>query len=681
MKPCSILVTGGGGAGNEALWRLLHTRYELHFADVQPDAIDPVIPTDRRVAIPLAGDPDFVSVLSQVCRERCIDLIVPCVDEELPLLAETATQGDLPEVFLGSGDFVGTMLDKLICARALHAQGLAGPRTVLADEAVDLQFPLILKPRSGRGSRGVMRIEHASQVPAYLALHGTAPTQVVAQHCVAGQEYTVFVLADRQAQLRAVVPVRVDSKRGVTLRAEIESHPAIAAYAARFQAAFRPTGPYNIQCMVTAAGEVLPFEVNPRVSTTFCLAIAAGVDPFALFADDTVAPAVAAFTVGVRLTRHWHNEFLPPPAMSTLSLNESTALSVRGQPKIGAALRPYIMAEVGTNHNRDLATARTMLREIAAAGCDCAKFQIYEPDEIVSAGVRASAYGLDKLYGDISAREMFGRHLQTPKDWFPELRDLCHELGMDFSATIHGAHGLRWAEQVGLDVVKIASMDHNNLPFLRSLVNRLPAPILVSFGMGQLADIDATVKALAAHRPGSGFFHCCAVYPPKPEELRLGNLPFLAKRHGAIFGFSDHAIGVEAAVAARAAGAVLFEKHITLDRRQSGPDHTFAMQPEEFAEYIATLRATPRGRPKVPVEFVPPTARELRNRGEYLKSIIIRRDLPAGHRLTSDDVYLARPASGIPPGELENVLGRVLTRAAAAEEILQWDRLTTAAAA
>lgn len=367
--------------------------------------------------------------------------------------------------------------------------------------------------------------------------------------------------------------------------------------------------------------------------------------------------------------------------MSTLSLHESTALSVRGRPKIGATLRPYIMAEIGTNHNRDLATARTMLREIAAAGCDCAKFQIYEPDEIVSAGVRASAYGLDKLYGDISAREMFARHLQTPKEWFPELRDLCHELGMDFSATIHGPQGLRWAEQVGLDVVKIASMDHNNLPFLRSLVNRLPAPILVSFGMAQLSDIDATVQALAPHGPGSGFFHCCAVYPPRPEELRLGNLPFLARRHGAIFGFSDHAMGVEAALAARAAGAVLFEKHITLDRAQSGPDHPFAMQPEEFAEYIATLRATPLGRPEAPAEFVPPSARELRNRGEYLKSIIIRRDLPAGHRLTGDDVYLARPASGIPPGELENVLGRRLTRPVAAEEILQWDRLATAAAA
>lgn len=313
MKPRRILFTGGGGAGNEAVWRLLHTRYELYFADARPEVIAPLIPGERRVAIPLAGAPDFVSVLGRSCRARGVDLIVPCVDEELPLLAEAAVRDELPEVFLGSGEFVAAMLDKWVCARALQARGLAAPRTALADEALELSFPLILKPRSGRGSRGVMRIEHAAQLPAYLTLQGVAASQVVAQECVAGQEYTVFALADRKGRLRAVVPVRVDAKRGVTLRAETESHPAIADYAARFQAAFRPIGPYNIQCMVTPAGEVLPFEVNPRVSTTFCLAIAAGVDPFALFADDAVAPAMAAFTEGVRLSRHWHNEFQASP--------------------------------------------------------------------------------------------------------------------------------------------------------------------------------------------------------------------------------------------------------------------------------------------------------------------------------------------------------------------------------
>ncbi|MCX6938286.1 MAG: N-acetylneuraminate synthase family protein [Verrucomicrobia bacterium] len=354
-------------------------------------------------------------------------------------------------------------------------------------------------------------------------------------------------------------------------------------------------------------------------------------------------------------------------------------LSVRGRARIGADCEPYIMAEVGTNHNRDLATARTLLKEIAAAGCDCAKFQIYEPDEIVSGRVRASAYGLDQLYGDISAREMFGRHLQTPKAWFPELRDYCHELGMDFSATIHGPDGLAWAQTIGLDVVKIASMDHNNTPFLKSLVNRVKAPILVSFGMGYLEDIDATVEILRGHGPGAGVFHCCAVYPPTPEEVRLANIPFLQARERVPVGFSDHTMGVETALAARAFGAGFFEKHLTLDRKQSGPDHPFAMQPEEFAEYIAVLKKTPAGRPEAGAAFVPPSARELKNRSEYLKSVILREARPAGHRITADDVYLARPASGIPPREMQAVIGAVLARDVEAESVLRWEDVSRGA--
>src|SRR5260221_10307640 len=116
-------------------------------------------------------------------------------------------------------------------------------------------------------------------------------------------------------------------------------------------------------------------------------------------------------------------------------------LNVRGRPAIGAGLPAYVIAEIGTNHNGSLDTVKRMLHALARSGCDCAKFQVYEPDEIVGGRVRASEYGFDTIYGDISAQEMFERHLKTPKSWFPELRDLCHALGMDFAATIHGPDG------------------------------------------------------------------------------------------------------------------------------------------------------------------------------------------------------------------------------------------------
>lgn len=348
-------------------------------------------------------------------------------------------------------------------------------------------------------------------------------------------------------------------------------------------------------------------------------------------------------------------------------------LVVRGRPAIGPGCAAYVIAEIGTNHNRRIETAKEMLHALAETGCDCAKFQIYEPDEIVSARVRASDYGFDRLYGDISAQEMFERHLKTPKAWFPELRDLCHTLGMDFSATIHGANGLRWAREVGLDIVKVASMDHNNLPFLRSLVNAGEAPMVVSVGMASLKDVDAVVAATQAHKNGIGLFHCCSIYPAPPEEIRLPNIPFLMQRYSLPVGFSDHTIGIDAALSARMNGAVIFEKHVTLNRTQPGPDHSFAMEMRPFADYVAALKEhVPQGG-AAPSMFLEPSERENRNKTLSVKSIISRKTLHAGHVLTEDDVYMSRPGSGISPGELSRVLGRVLTRPVAEEMPLQWD--------
>lgn len=355
----------------------------------------------------------------------------------------------------------------------------------------------------------------------------------------------------------------------------------------------------------------------------------------------------------------------------------TSPLIVRGRSAIGPRQDSYVIAEIGTNHNRSLETARAMVQALAATGCDCAKFQIYEPDEIVSARVRAADYGFEGWYGDISARQMFEQHLKTPKTWFPELRDLCHRLGMDFAATIHGENGLAWARDIELDIVKIASMDHTNVPLLRSLVNAVDAPVLVSVGMASLQDIDAAISATRAHERGVGLFHCCSIYPAPPEELRLDNIACLMDRYGVPVGFSDHAIGADAALAARASGAVVFEKHVTLDRTQPGPDHSFAMEMGPFAGYVAALKARAPGPAAGPAAFVEPSERERDNRSLALKSIVSRRALDAGRVLTVDDVYLARPGSGISPAHLSKVLGRVLTRSVPEETPLQWDDVKT----
>ena len=137
----------------------------------------------------------------------------------------------------------------------------------------------------------------------------------------------------------------------------------------------------------------------------------------------------------------------------------------------------------------DINIAKALIKEIAKAGFDCAKFQTYEANEIVNEIITSKDYKLENLYGNIPAIDMFDKYLKTPKDWFPELIELCHDLGIDCATTIHGSNGINWIKDLNFDIIKIASMDHNNFPFLRNIINNIKQPILISFGMAEFYDI------------------------------------------------------------------------------------------------------------------------------------------------------------------------------------------------
>jgi carbamoyl-phosphate synthase large subunit len=285
-----VLFTGSGGAAIESIFEQWHARYDLYFADADPDAISLGIPAERRIGIPFAREHGFAEHALRLAEELRLDVIVPGVDEELPALAAAAPRSRAA-MLLPDLPFVTTMLDKLHAAETMAAAGLDVPRTVPFARAHELRFPIVAKPRWGRGSRGVMQLADPGQLSAYLALAGNPdPSRFIAQEYVPGQEFTVVVAADRAGRLAGVVPIKVLLKRGITIRAETCAAPAIVDYAKRFQMYFKARGLYNIQCMLTADGRVLPFEINPRISTTFCLAIATGFDPIASFLNGHAGP-------------------------------------------------------------------------------------------------------------------------------------------------------------------------------------------------------------------------------------------------------------------------------------------------------------------------------------------------------------------------------------------------------
>jgi carbamoyl-phosphate synthase large subunit len=306
----TLLFTGGGGAGSEALKRLFSPLYNVHFADADPEARPATIVPEQWHSIPMAAAPAFIPRLQELCRELAVDVLVPGVDEELARVARARVGFDC-DVLLPPVEFIDTHLDKLASNSALRDAGLPAPLTEQIGQRRAVKFPCIAKPRSGRGSRGVAIVRSEEELRAHIIVSRLRPEDFILQELLEGQEYTVMVAADRDGALRAVVPVRVGVKRGITLRARIDNDAAVVAACRAIHAVAAVPGCYNIQLIKDANAAVKPFEINPRISTTACLALAAGVDFIATCLSVGAAPeSLAQFRDGIGLKRSWHNEFI-----------------------------------------------------------------------------------------------------------------------------------------------------------------------------------------------------------------------------------------------------------------------------------------------------------------------------------------------------------------------------------
>ena len=288
----------------------MEQHYTLYFGDADLQAINPVIPAERRISLPSASDPKFIEKIGGLCRDLRIDLLIPGVDEELLALAQSAEALAPTRLLLPKADYVEVMLDKLHMVRALSAKKIKVPFTqTLADDLVGFSFPCISKPRCGRGSRDVRELSSISDAITLKTALGPFARQMLMQEKIKGIEYTVQMIADAHGRLCAVVPVRVEIKRGITLRAETEAEPRVISACREIHQAVPTGGCYNIQLILTPGGGVFPFEINPRISTTLCLVVAAGIDPIAVFLGHGHPDDVLSFTACVQLRRYWTNIF------------------------------------------------------------------------------------------------------------------------------------------------------------------------------------------------------------------------------------------------------------------------------------------------------------------------------------------------------------------------------------
>ena len=310
-----LLFTGGGGAGSESIYRQLSSTYDVHFADAQTDLVHPVIPRENVHKIPWACDPQFKPALAALCETYSINLLIPGVDEELVILSRDL-QYSSTKILLPNTQYVSLMLDKYLMYQAFMRVGLLMPKTaLLSDDFSILNPPYVVKPRNGRGSRNLKYLESCTEAEKYrdYLAHSNDLGSFVIQERIVGQEYTVQMIANTSGTLKCIVPVCVDVKKGITLDAYTHFDEQLIHQCAHIHSKLPTSGTYNIQLMQTSDGLIYPFEINPRISTTFCLVLASGVDPIHLFFDESPESSRSfEFSSGIRLTRSWTNVFTSP---------------------------------------------------------------------------------------------------------------------------------------------------------------------------------------------------------------------------------------------------------------------------------------------------------------------------------------------------------------------------------
>lgn len=326
----------------------------------------------------------------------------------------------------------------------------------------------------------------------------------------------------------------------------------------------------------------------------------------------------------------------------------------------------YVIAEIGVNHNGSTDLARRLVDVAADAGADAVKFQTFSAADLVTETAEKARYQSRNTGNDDSQYAMLAKLELTEAD-FADLKAHCERRGIDFLSTPFGPAQADLLERLGVDAFKVSSGDLTYHQFLAHLA-RKGRTIILSTGMGTLAEVDEALQAIAdAGSPPVALLHCVSEYPAPPEACNLRAMATMAAAFGVPIGWSDHTLGSAVGFAAVALGARIIEKHITLGRDMDGPDHAASMEPDDFRDYVAGIRAIGSA---MGTGSKRPHSTEVETAKVARRSIVATRPLAAGAVIGPDDVAILRPGTGLPPSALDTVVGCRLGRDVAAGQPL-----------
>jgi sialic acid synthase SpsE len=337
-----------------------------------------------------------------------------------------------------------------------------------------------------------------------------------------------------------------------------------------------------------------------------------------------------------------------------------------GGRQVGGGAPCYVIAEAGANHNRDLGVAKELVDVAADAGADAVKFQTYTGTALYSSKTPRFEY----LQDERSPQELLDA-IALPRDWQPLLAEHARSRGIAFFSTPFDDDAVDSLAALGVPAMKIASFELVDLPLIRKAA-LVGSPVILSTGMATYGEIEDALGAVRdTGNDRVALLRCASVYPAAPEIMNLRAMETMRAAFGIPVGLSDHTTGIAVPIGAAALGAELIEKHFTLSRGMEGPDHTFALEPDELRAMIAGVReaeaALGSGRLDGPSDAEAVEMYTLARR-----SIVAAADIPAGTAITREMLTTKRPGYGIKPKDIDLVVGRSARVDIEADDVLTW---------
>jgi N,N'-diacetyllegionaminate synthase len=346
-------------------------------------------------------------------------------------------------------------------------------------------------------------------------------------------------------------------------------------------------------------------------------------------------------------------------------VNRRENISIAGR-EVGRGRPCFIIAEVGVNHNGDYDTALKMVDVIAETSADCVKFQTFSADEFINDPNETYEYISQGKVVRESMLEMF-RRLELKREAFAALFERARERGLIPLSTPTDRNAVDLLGELGAPAYKVGSDDLVYTQFL-DYVARKGKPMIISSGMATATDVDRAVQTIQqAGNDQIVILHCVSLYPTPENEVNLRKIKTLRDRYGDLVGFSDHSLGITAALGAVALGACIVEKHFTLDRNMQGPDHRFSADPAELKSLVSEVRRLEKNLGSGHFQL---SEAETKMAALAHRSIVLDRDVATGEEITVEHLSYRRPGTGLMPYESARVIGRRARKALPAGTML-----------